>query len=325
MDIYIRNSLRVYSLVFLLFGCGYVQDVFKKPASDEYQATIQDVLAAQDKRQAEYDASAGIGGWILDSDCDGALWSYTAATAACPPYFDPRASEFEGEPGRYGRKSAPPRCWPKQPPHPTSETTWSGDHGKGLIAYAIVCNDLALLEDHAAYGFNNGWFMGEGEEGELLARAYYRPTMRGELYKAIHVLGGENDAQALWPSVYPLGQTDFHAHLQVMSIWYRGEIAERLGEADAVPKPPEDDLSLTQISGTMFERLKEHTLRDPKDPLFSVLYAVYFGDYEKAIAQCAKSYAPDEYVGEYVRCNNYRACQQSHLLFACGILIRELI
>lgn len=285
-------------------------------------STLEKLHVKQAERIDEYlTLSKDSQGWLV-TDCDGALWSYTAAAFAnCPVVFNARASEYPNEPGRLARRPGP-LCWDPEKGDQGSKTNWSGDMGKALITYSWICEDKALIEDHAAYGFDNKWIMSDGEEGYLLERAFYRPSIRGELYSVIYALGGEDDAARLWPTTYTKGLTDYQAHLQVLSIWLRSDIAVKSG--DAIPANPNarEFFSALDISKTMFERLKEHADRDPKDPYFQAVYALYSGNFDKAVDLCLKDYAPTDYVGEYVRCHDQKLCQLSHLIKSCGVLLR---
>jgi len=328
-------------LILGIAACGPKKHRIEPDASP----SIEMVKARQDARAAEYAALTkdSKGHWITPGDCDGALWSFTAASARCPSEFDPRASEFEGETGRYGRRP-PPRCWTPEGGDQGSTTTWSGDMAKGLMLYGWRCKNLQLLSDHERYGRGNAWQMGDGEDGKVLARAVYRPSLIGELYTTIWGLGGPDNANRHWPSIFPSGLTDFEAHLQVLSIILMGEVAGATNSGDAVPKRPSNldgepllgpsrtltipppgshQMGLLQISGTMFQRLQEHAEKDPKDVLFQATYSLYSGDFDRALALCSKAYGPDDYVGSYVRCGEYRRCQLAQLLFACNMLVRK--
>ena len=307
-------------LLAVLAACSPVNRSESKPGDD----IISKLQAKQAERIDEYlTLSQNDQGWLV-TDCDGALWSYTAAAfAGCPVIFNPRASEYPGEPGRLSRTPAK-LCWDQENQKDNgSKTNWSGDMGKAVITYAWVCNDLPLLEDHASYGFNNKWIMSDGDEGYLLERSFYRPGFRGELYSTIYALGGEDDNARLWPNTYTSGLKDYQAHLQVLSIWLRSDMRHS-ASGDAVPADPDAKafFHALNISKTMFERLKEHAERDPKDPYFQAVYALYSGDFDRAVDLCLKDYAPTDYVGEYVRCDKQESCQLAHLIKACGVLIR---
>ncbi len=307
-------------------------------------------------------SSAHPSGWAAPNSCDGALWSYKAAAATCPPGFNADASAYPDEPGRYGR-TPPPRCWPKVGQAHTSETTWSGDMGKGLFGYAWRCGRLDMLIDHAEHGKENLWQMGEGAPGSVLSRAVYRPSMVGLLYSLIYAMGGSDNVNRHWPNVYPSGLTDFEAHLQMLTIWIVGEVAEASGDADAVPRalppgarvvrswpetgkkhpidgpnthlfdastPPFEALlmasgamRLLEVSETMYQRIEEHYARDSADPLFAAMHAIYAGDYAPILAICSQAYAPGMYVGEYVRCDDQSACELAHYVHACDIALRR--
>lgn len=300
------------------------------PSSDDKLRA--DVATLRVEYDRTLDEAAGLrdpeSGWLVAEDCDGALWSgkYAAVTRAEPMKWD--AAEYE--PGRYARRPLAQPCVPTNP----NSSSWSRDMGKGLLAYAWRTRDLAILEQHVAYGIDHDWLMGE-PLGD--GRAVYTPSMIGQLYETIFALGGEDNANRLWPDVYPGGRVDYEAHLQVMNIWHRGEVAELLHDGDARAKQPGEpvivdegettaapvatEFALLDVSDQMLQRLSEHAAREPQNPFFAAELAVYTGDYRNVVTLLLH---PDKPVGSYVRCEALRKCQLAEWLFSADIVLRRL-
>ncbi len=288
---------------------------------------IKDLAARQ---QADLDEAKTLrdpaNNWLVTGG-DGMLWSGKYAAVTC----DVDIEAAETEPGKFSRD-------------PDGETStnpnwsdWSKDMGAGLLAYAWRCKNLALLERHAAYGQAHKalanavpvWQMGS-PVGD--GRGLYLPAFIGRLYQTVFALGGEDSNERLWPDLYSLGLTDFRAHLQVMNIWHRGEVAEALREqedSDATVKDdvrddadgPSQGLTTLDVTEDQFEVLKYQAERDPRDPFFQAVYGTYTGNMGPAIDACL---ADDDYAGEYVRCDGTpRACLLAARLFACDLVLRR--
>jgi hypothetical protein len=253
-------------------------------------------------------------GWLDRDGCDGMIWA--GVYAAQVDGVDIEAAEFRGEPGRFGRRPPPP-CWDPVTGDQGSKTTWSRDmFVAGLAVWAWHRERLDVLERHAAYGKANNWQMGEPLDD---GRTLYTPAMIGLLYQMIYALGGENSANRLWPSTYPSGLTDYQAHLQVKSIYLRGEIAGQVGDADAVPANPGDKaLHLLSVSETMYQRIEEHYQREPSDPFYSFVWGCYSGDMSPAIDALLNGT-----VGTYVRCSQQEECELAHRIFVAGQLLEK--
>jgi len=175
-------------------------------------------------------------------------------------------------------------------------------------------------------------------------RVLYSPQVIGMLYQMIYSLGGPDNANRHWPSVYPSGLDDFEAHLQVMSIVTRGEISRKQGDADAIPRKPEGNLyrlryksssgyqlqefveedgymRLLSINEIMYERLREHANREPNCPMYQSAFAIYSGDYTKAIELCEMASPP---ICSYVRCDEEKRCKLADDAYACDLILRRL-
>jgi hypothetical protein len=184
----------------------------------------------------------------------------------------------------------------------------------GLLPYAWLSGKRDILERHAAYGQANGWQMGEPlADGRVL----YTPSLIGLLYKAIHGLGGAPNSNELWPDIFPSGQVDYQAHLQVMSIWAQGEIAERLDEPDARPQPSPESGGQLRVSDSMFDRLSEHAARQPDCPLYQAVYGLYSGDMGPALSSLLKADVPS---CDYLRCTDGQ-CYLSDWLFSASLTL----
>lgn len=289
-------------LAFLIVSCGTVE-----PEPTRNELALEAVHSYQrDRIKLAREWTYHVSGWLVPDSCDGALWSYKAASAYCPQEFNARFTEFEL--GRFGRR-ATKACWTRNGGSDGSKTTWSGDMGKGLMQYGLRC-DLNLMLDHADYGKSNAWVMGEGVTEHVYARAIYRPGLIGELYTAIYAAGGPNRPSRLIRNTMQSGLEDYHAHLQMLGI-------ALYAEAHSTKR----DVRLTE---KMFDRVKEHFARDPEDPFFAALYGKYTGNMQKAIDLCTKPFDPDGYYGEYVRCEQEKNCKLAHLIHACGIVERSL-
>jgi len=258
-------------------------------------------------------------GWITPTDCDGMIWSAKAGVNFCE-VFKPEASEFEDSPGRFGRRP-PPRCYDETTNKDNgSKTTWSRDMAvAGLFPYIFLCNSVGILSSHILFGETNNWVMGQPVTE---TRVIYTPNVLGLLYQMNFAMTGNNHPSRLWPAFYPNGLVDFEAHLQVMSIWLRGEIATKLNNPDDVPKPQAAGLELLQISGLMFDRLIEHRDREPLNPFYQFTVALYSdGDYSKTIDLLLDPTMP---MSGYVRCEELERCKLGEWLFVTKLVLSEL-
>lgn len=316
--------IRLY-LALLIFtsACGRPDNETQEPKDDP---RVQDLVRQQRADLAEVQELRNPDtGWISVGG-DAMLWEGKLAAVTC----DVDLTKAETAPGKFSRdvdgETSDNPEW----------SDWSKDMGTGLLAWAWRCKRLDVLERHAAYGeahkgvekvpvWQMGVPVGDG-------RGLYLPAFIGRLYQTIYALGGENNTQRLWPDFYTLGLTDYRAHLQVMNIWHRGEVAEALrknGEDILVNGDVEDDagqspgatLTTLDVTDDQFAALKWQAERDPRDPLFQAVYGTYTGDMAPALDACL---AADGYVGEYVRCDgNPRSCQLAARIFACDIVLRR--
>lgn len=270
-------------------------------------------------------------GWLTADDCDGFLWSvgkYAAAPGVTG--VDYAAAESPVGSGRFNRRPTP--CWTPQQGDVGARSTWSRDMGLGLAFYAWRKKDGELLNRHIKYGEAHAkvadgfptWRM--GDPGDQLA-VIYSPALVGLHYAIRKGLGGAANQWRFIPNVYKSGLKDFKAHLQVLDIMLRGEIAEVTGERQNAPVKPrwQADQSLActttlDVSESMFNRLKEHADREPENPLYAYAYGVYSGNLDKAVDLCLR---PDMPVGGYVRCKRPETCKMAEWLFACGSVLRR--
>ena len=230
----------------------------------------------------------------LNNGCDALLWEskYSSVTMDS----DIRATEYDGSPGRFGRTPIK-RCF-SQGEDNGSKSTWSRDMGMGLILWAWRANALDVLEDHERYGRENTWKMGEPiADGRVL----YTPQMIGILYSVIHAMGGANNANRHWPTIWTKGLVDYQAHLQMMSILIQYEIEK-------------------DIKKVMYERIVEHSDREPNNVFYQALKAKFTGNYDKASELCVNGS-----VGDYVRLSedqNANRARLSELIFSCDLILR---
>lgn len=290
-------------------------------------------------------------GWLTPLDCDG--WQVTGKYAASPLVMsvDFTAAEYPTEPGRFHRRPLSLPCWTPEGGDTGSKTTWSRDMGLGVAVYAWSVRDRALLERHIAYGKTHpakweglpAWKMGEPLAD---GRAIYSPALIGLLYQVLHALGGEDNPDRAWPNYYTKGLRDYQAHLQALDILVRGEVSEARKEEDAMPtaegeaddvagdeialtaedgdfwQAKDGSLRLMSIGESMYQRLKEHAEREPRDPLYTYLNGLYLGDLSPAVDNCL---AEDMPLGEYAHCGGTeeRACRLAHWIFACGRVLKR--
>lgn len=306
------------AFVCLMTSCG-PDHAPKSPKESAKVGELRDVYnKALNEARALQDPTTG---WITPTDCDGMLWTgkYAAATGVSGVNL----AAAEVEPGRFDRRPPPP-CTSANP----NWSSFSRDMGTGVLAAAWRTKDLGMLERHADYGRAHNWRMGE-PVGD--GRSIYTPAMLGRLFQIIYALGGEDSLDRHWPDLYPKGLVDFQAHLQVMGIWLVGEVDEEMKKAgksgDAMPHdepiiddPAPEGPGLLDVTDSQFEILKSQAARDPKDPLFQGVLGIYTGDMEPALDACL---APDQYAGEYVRCDEFRRCQLAAWIFACDVVLRR--
>lgn len=299
-------------LLCILVSCGTIEKAEPQDASlEDVRVTLNDVKA---NALAHTNQDTG---WLANG-CDGMLWQGKYAAATCRG--DIAASEVNSS-GRFTRTPAK-RCWDGK--DNGAKATTSRDMAIGFIYWAFRCGDLQVLQRHADYGVANKWKMGEPLAD---GRVIYTPAIIGILYSAIFSLGGEDNANRLWPDIYSSGLVDYEAHLQVLKIALVGEIAESLKEADAMPRQPlamETHTTLTtgelslNVSGRMFKRLEEHAAREPNNVFFQAIYAKYTGNYTDAINLCTS-----KSVGSYVRCDDDISCKLSELVFSCDFILKQ--
>ena len=198
-------------------------------------------------------------GWLEVSECDGMLWAGKYSCGGGVPNI--AAAEYPDEPGKFNRRPSP-YCGEE---FGNSKTTWSRDMGMGLMSHAWCKKDRAILERHADYGTKKNWIMGYPFAD---GRVVYTPSIIGILYQVIYYTGGSDSTARSWPSIYSAVLDDYQAHLQMIDIWLRGEMSG------------EKDLQL-EISQTMFERIKEHSDREPECPFYAYMRGIYEGSLEK--------------------------------------------
>lgn len=299
-------------LLLVLVGCGKEK---KKPKSGEDSRRDQIVSLFNKNLDLAEEIRDPDTGW-LTRDCDAMIWTgkYAAVLPSGRGAVDILAAEFPGSPGRFGRRPTP-NCWNPIDGDVGSKTTWSRDMFiAGLLPWAWKKKEVAPLQRHEEYGRANTWKMGEPLDD---GRTLYTPSLVGILYQAIFELGGSDNTNRHWPSIYSSGLDDFQAHLQVMDIWFRGEAAE----ASEKPQKPEEGANLTtlEVSETMYMRLVEHADREPKCWTYQAMRGIYDG-MEHAIDIVL---AGDNECS-YVRCGGEEACHIAERLWALDIILERV-
>jgi hypothetical protein len=300
----------IFLLVIAVVACGRPRGKIEVAQPDgrvpalrtKYQNNLAEAVQLRDP----------VTGWLTPTDCDGALWTGKYAAATGVEGVDMTASEYPFAPGKFARR---PILFGPCVVNDNRGSSWSRDMGTGLLAYGWLKKDLPLLERHAAYGNTHHWVMGD-PIGD--GRSVYTPAMIGKLYETIYALGGTANDNRLWPDLYPTGKVDYESHLEVMSIWQRGEIDAAV-RGISTQGVSEDGTGLLDISAKALVILQEQVTRDPRDPLFQAVYGQYTGNMSPAIDACL---AEDGYAGSYVRCDKPRTCQLAAWLFACDIVLR---
>jgi hypothetical protein len=248
--------MKLLALIILLSVVSCKKENKKEP--DELTRLDELKAAYVVKLQNAVDVRDPDTGWLAREDCDGMIWAGKYASIPEVTGVNIEAAEYPGVPGKFGRRP-PPWCWTPEEGDVGSKTEWSRDMFiAGLLPYAWRTGKRDILERHLAYGAANNWILGSPFDD---GRVVYSPNLIGLAYSAVYALKGELSPHAFWPSYFDSGLTDFQAHLQVMSIWMQGEVAERLGDGDAMPQNPDGvdkkSASLTtSIAVSMYERLK---------------------------------------------------------------------
>lgn len=319
-------------LVLALLGlsaCKGKEHDAKDPNPNERKEALK--AKYQEKLELAKDwAKKDYGNWLVIKDCDAALWMGKYSCADKIPEVDLTVAEYPDQPGRFDRRPPPGSCWNPEAGDIGSKTTWSRDMGKGLYRWAWCGKHLDALERHAKYGNSKNWKMGEPlADGRVL----YTPAMIGELYELIHALGGEDNPGRIWPTAYPKGLDDYEAHLQVLSIQIRGEIAEGFGNLALGPKKPDgadgsgseqenakEGTALLDVSETMYDRLREHAKREPKCAYYQYMLGVYDGSMDKALELLLN----DSSECQYVRKDASKEIRLAEWLAVASSVIRRL-
>lgn len=263
----------IYLSLCILLGVYECGQWSKKSEADTPAPTnIQSLKSKYDEVLDEAKKKADpTDGWIEKSECDGMLWAGKYLCGGGSPKLE--AAEYPNEPGKFNRRPSP-YCGEE---FGNSKTTWSRDMGMGLMSGAWCSKNREILERHASYGTKKNSMMGEPFAD---GRAVYTPSIIGILYQVIYSLGGADTTARHTPSIFSSGLDDYQAHLQMIDIWLRGETARR-----------EIDLSL-DISQTMYERVKEHSDREPTCPFYQYMRGIYDGSLETVTSLLLESDKP---------------------------------
>lgn len=283
--------MKLLLTILLLTACAKVEEVDPKPSD-----RLGEVQSLHFERIAEARQLQSKDGWLLPTDCDGMHWSGKAAAGGLSD-FNPSAAE---ESGRFYRRPKP-YCWTEEGGDKGSKTTWSRDAAIiGLFPFLWRTKNLEALERHAEYGKDHNWKMGEPFAD---GRVVYTPQVLKILYSTIYALGGADTGYRRGPSIYPTGLDDYQAHLQMMDIWITSDINKSL------------DLG---IRNPMYDRVVEHSTREPEDVFYQVMLGRFTGDMSKAISICLNRDMP---VSGYVRCHESKRCQLAQYIFSCSLVL----
>lgn len=286
-------------------GCAHNDITHKEPSKDYSEETAR-LRSLHDAWKSSFgDSWAG-------RDCDGMIWNGKAGIFI--ESLNVLDAESKSRPGKFHRRTDP-YCWTKEGGDQGSKTDWSRDMAIcGLYPWLWRTKNLDAAERHAEYGKENLWKMGSPlSDGRVL----YTPQIVGMLYEIIYALGGEDSIGREWESSYPSGLTDYTAHLQICSIWLRGEIAEHHREQ----KNDAKEFEFGEITEKMFSRIEEHYGREPSDHFYAYMHGLYSGDYGPAVSACLDD---SNNGGSYVRCGGHNDCGLASKIFACGMLIERL-
>jgi len=284
-DCHSCEVLGIGLMLALLVACG---------SNDPYEGETElmsHLVKAQNERIDEGITYTDDNGWITPTDCDGYLFS--SKFGVVYDAFDPIASEYPDEPGRFNRRP-PPKC---REGNSDSRSTWSRDMGMGLLQYGYLRGDREILERHISYVRGNGWVSGEPRSYDT---TFYSPAIRGAYYQVIYTLGGEDNNWRHTPNVYVSGLDDYRAHLQMLSIFLAGE-------------------TWGMIDNIMLARVREHADREPDNAFYQNMRGRWLGDWDRAIEICKY---PNRNAASYVRCDEPRACYLAEEAWACGLLLR---
>lgn len=294
----------------LLSGCGWFskKNVQENPGSDPRIQQVRNVLAVRMNTAKTIASSKN--GWLMDQDGDAMLWNGLYCSEGGGDDID--AAEYPDQPGRFARNPN----FPCSGPNGTNcnATSWSRDQFMGLLACLWKTKKLAVLQRHATYGSAHLWKMGDPlDDGRVL----YNPGNIGLLRNAINALGGPSSIEQSWEQIYPSGNTDYQAHLEMLGIWLSGEIAKALNDMNDVPKKP---AGFHAIDSTMYSVIEEQFNRTPTNAFFATLHGIYNGDYGPALDLCSSDQLPG---ADYVRCDDQMACQLAYAIHACGLLSEQ--
>ena len=91
----------------------------------------------------------------------------------------------------------------------------------------------------------------------------------------------------------------------MIDIWLRGEVARAKNDLDALPQ--KSNLKLLEVSNSMYERIKEHALREAKCPFYQYLYGLYVsGDLR---------YAVDVLLNDDYSCEYFHKDDKTHAVY----------
>lgn len=272
----------------------------KKASVDPVLVDKVKAKQAERIRKLEIYRDPKAGNWVVGDECDGYLWQSKLQAVLCDPEVDIRATEFEGEKGRFGRNPYM-RCWTKERADAGkrnfSRSTWSSDMGQGLKIVGLFCQDADLIRDHLNYGRANNWQMGQPWD---ITTTIYKPHTIREFAEVLHYLTGEKQPELSYPVAWAPGLDDYQAHLQMLSAVVWLEMYSAL---------PENLVNL----------INAHVRREPKNPLYQGLKAIFSGDKRRALETCLG----EGNYGEYVRGRHENRLILIDQIFACNFVLKR--
>jgi hypothetical protein len=200
-------------------------------------------------------------GFVEFDKCDSVHWS--ALTGAVAGGVNIRAAVDDS--GKLHRRPARhPECYPDD-----SKSENSRDAFLMVLVYALMHDDLDLVDGFFRYGRSHAWVMGEGP----LSRTFFTPNMQALYAQAVEHLGGPSYLERLQPIQWFSDLTGYEAHLQVMSVLAYGRIHGYITEKG-------------------LEVLEASYERQPRNPLFAAAYYRFSG-VEQARADAVRSLADE--------------------------------
>lgn len=274
-------------LAFFSGACGRLEKIPERHGTSDRKADLEAKIMAV---RAALPTEAN--GWPVSDDCDQVLWAGLLKASGSPVDLAPA----EKAPGVLGRRWDRD-CWDNA--DLGSKSTTSQDMALGWLWGQWAARDLEAVRRFADYGERNpvlvdgmpAWVIGAPYPA-MASRVVWRPNGVGLVGRMLYALSGGAIEKAYrhLPSVYQAreGEEPYEGHLATLGITLSGEVDEA-GSGTA--------FSLG-INGEQRARLEGLTVKYPEDWTHAAAYAVYTGDYERALGLLLSDtacplYAPD--------------------------------